>query len=561
MFLARRRNKKRYLDLSPDEIFVDASNLPSYDEQQFEGRIERPIGRQTFWGLAIFCLLAASVFGGRIFYLQVVNGFNYAERSRNNSLSFTPIFAERGNIYDRNSQELAWTDKNRVYLAEEGLGHLLGYVSYPNTKEMGTGKYDPKEYLGRSGVERTQNETLLGERGVRIVEIDARGAQLSDHIVKKPLPGKELKLSIDHRVQAKFYELIKQLAADRGFTGGGGAIMDIQTGEILALVSYPDYDPNIISAGQDAKTINQYFSDKQNIMLNRVVGGLYAPGSIFKPFVALGALAEKTVDPLKTFVSTGQISIPNPYDKTKETVFKDWKAIGVVDMRRAIAMSSDVYFYIIGGGFDGQKGLGITNIGKYTKLFGLSQRTGINLPGEEEGIIPSPAWKAENFKGDPWRLGDTYHTVIGQYGVMVTPIQILRAYAAIANEGKLIQPTVLAIKPEQAVIQASIPISADNFKIIHEGMRGVVLEGTGQALNLPNVALAAKTGTAELGVTKEKVNSWAVGFWPYESPRYAFMVVMEKGSRSNLVGGVFVIRQLLDWMSIYTPEYLKPNKM
>ncbi len=556
MFLIRRKKKRHYVDLSPDEIFVDASNLPAYNEQQFEGRIEQPINRRTFLGLAIFCLALALVFGLKIFYLQVINGADYAERSYNNSLNLTPIFAERGNIYDRTGQELAWTNQKRVYLAEEGLGHLLGYVSYPNEKEMATGQYDPKEYLGRAGVEKIKNANLLGQRGVQIIEINAKGEKLSDHIVQKSFPGQELKLSIDHRVQSKFYDLIKQLSVDRGFSGGSGVIMDVQTGEILTLVSYPDYDPNIISTGQDAQTINQYFSDKNNIMLNRAVSGLYVPGSIFKPFVALGALSEKIVDPLKNFVSTGELVVPNPYDKTQNTVFKDWKAHGLVDMRRAIAVSSNVYFYIIGGGFGDQAGLGIDQVGEYAKLFGLSLKTGIDLPSEAEGVIPSPAWKAKNFNGEPWRLGDTYHTVIGQYGVLVTPIQMARAYSAIANKGKLIQPTVIAIKPEQVVVQTSIPISAENFQIIHDGMRRVVLEGTAQGLNLPNVEIAAKTGTAELGISKEKVNSWSVGFWPYQSPRYAFVVAMEKGDRSNLVGGVFVVRQLLDWMSLNTPEYL-----
>ncbi|MFA5023271.1 MAG: hypothetical protein WC537_03325, partial [Candidatus Paceibacterota bacterium] len=233
MFSVRRKNKRRFEDLSPDEIFVDASNLPSYNEQQFEGRIEQPINRRTFLGVAIFCLIIILIFGARIFYLQVIDGSKYAERSRNNSLNFTPIFAERGNIYDRSGQQLAWTggsassssqNQGRTYLSEEGFGHLLGYVSYPNVKEMATGKYDPKEYLGRAGVEKIENDQLLGERGVRIVEVDAKGEQLSDHIVQKPLPGKELKLAIDHRVQAEFYRSIKQLAADRGFSGGSGVI-------------------------------------------------------------------------------------------------------------------------------------------------------------------------------------------------------------------------------------------------------------------------------------------------------------------------------------------------
>ncbi|MFA5001308.1 MAG: penicillin-binding transpeptidase domain-containing protein [Candidatus Paceibacterota bacterium] len=565
MFSIRRKRARHYADLSPDEIFVDASNLPAYNEQQFEGRIERPIRRQTFLGLAIFCGLLVLIFGSKIFYLQVVNGADYAERSLNNSLSFTPIFAERGDIYDRRGQELAWTGglattteglAGRVYINQLGLGHLLGYVSYPNEEEMATGQYDPKEYLGRAGVEKVENDNLLGERGVQIIEVNAKGEKLSDHIVQKPVPGKEIKLSIDTRVQTKFYDLIKQLANDKGFTGGSGVIMDVQTGEILALASYPDFDPNILSTGQDAQTISRYFSDSSHIMLNRAVSGLYTPGSIFKPFVALGALTEKTIDPRKTFVTNGELVVPNPYDKTQETVFKDWKNNGTVDLRRAIAVSSNVYFYIIGGGFGNQKGLGIDKIGQYARLFGLSQKTDINLPNEAEGVIPSPAWKAKNFKGEPWRLGDTYHTSIGQYGVSVTPIQMARAYSAIANKGKLIQPTILAIKPEQAIVQASLPISAENFQIIHEGMRGVVLEGTASALNVPYLEVAAKTGTAELGVSKEKVNSWSVGFWPYQSPRYAFVVAMEKGDRSNLVGGVFVVRQLLDWMNLNTPEYL-----
>lgn len=556
MFSVKRKSKQRFTDLTPDEIFVDASNLPAYDEQQFEGRLEKPITRQTFLGVTLFCLVVVLIFGARIFFLQVIDGSVYAERSRNNNLNLTPIFAERGNIYDRHGRELAWTDQTRVYLAAKGLGHLLGYVSYPTAEELASGKYDRKEYLGRAGIEKNRNDQLLGTRGKRIVEVNAKGEQLSDHIVQRSQPGQELKLSIDQRLQTKFYEVIEQLATDRGFAGGSGIIMDVQTGEILTLVSYPDYDSNIISAGKDAKTINRYFSDDRKIMLNRAISGLYTPGSIFKPFVALGALAEKTVNPLKTFTSTGELIVPNPYDPTKETIFKDWKAHGVVDMRRAIAVSSNVYFYIIGGGFAGQAGLGIDKIGKYARLFGLSQKTGINLPSEVDGVIPSPAWKAENFQGEPWRLGDTYHTAIGQYGVLVSPIQMARAYAAIANRGKLIQPTVLAIKPEQAVIQSSIPVSDDNFTIIHEGMRQVVLVGTAQGLNLPNVAIAAKTGTAELGIAKEKVNSWSVGFWPYDSPRFAFAIAMEKGARSNLIGSVYAMRQLFDWMTIYTPEYL-----
>lgn len=572
MFLNQRRKKRQYLDLTPDEILVDAHNLPQYDEQQFEGRLERPIERSTFWLFSIFCSVVFLIFFGRIFWLTVVKGENYAERSRNNSLDFIPIFAERGNIYDRLGTELAWTkqvfasssedvasttpSQIRAYISTLGFGHLLGYVSYPNEEEMLTGKYNSKEYVGRSGIEKMSNDLLLGERGTKIIEVDARGQQASDHIVKRATPGKEIKLSIDARVQAKFYEYLKQLAEDRGFVGGAGVIMDVKTGEILAIVSYPDYDPNVLSQGKDRATIGRYFSSPANIMLNRPVGGLYTPGSVFKPFVAIGALNENLVDPQKNFYTTGELVIPNPYNPEQKTIFKDWKNQGVVDMRKAIAVSSNVYFYIIGGGFGTQPGLGVKKIKEYAELFGLTQKTGILLPGEEGGVLPSPEWKAKTFAGEPWRLGDTYHTAMGQYGVLVTPIQMVRAYSAIANGGYLLTPNLYQVATGTSFTRTKLPLQAEDLQVIREGMKECVLTGTAKSLNLPGVSVSAKTGTAELGETKARVNSWVTGFWPSENPRFAFAVVMEKGSQSNLVGGAFAMRQLLDWMRLETPEYL-----
>jgi penicillin-binding protein 2 len=554
--------------LSPDEIFIDASNLPGHDEQQFDGHLERAISRSAFWGLALFCLIVFSVFIGRTFWLSVVEGGYYADRSKNNSLDFTTIFAERGNIYDRTGQELAWTDNGtstedvasfkRVYLDTPGLGHVVGYVSFPNAEEFETGRYHPEEFLGRAGVERYYNEELLGERGKQVVEVNVQGQQISDHIVDKAVPGRELKLSIDYRVQTKLYQFMDQIARERGFAGGAAAIMDIETGELLSLVSYPDYNPNILAKGQDSEMITRYFTDDHKYMLNRAIGGLYTPGSTFKPFVAIGALAEGIIDPLKKFVTNGQLVVPNPYDDTQKTIFRDWRDNGIVDMRRAIAVSCNVYFYIIGGGFDSQSGLGIAKIEEYARLFGLSSKTGVDLLGEEGGSIPNPEWKAANFDGEPWRLGDTYHTSIGQYGVQITPIQLVRAYAAIANNGKMLRPTILKINPSQAVVEKNISLDPSIWQVIHEGMRQTVTEGSTKSLNTPGVEVAAKSGSAELGVSKANVNSWIAGYWPYGNPRYSFVVVMERGPRDNIIGGAAVMRQLLDWMTEETPEYLSP---
>jgi penicillin-binding protein 2 len=226
-------------------------------------------------------------------------------------------------------------------------------------------------------------------------------------------------------------------------------------------------------------------------------------------------------------------------------------------MVEAIAVSCDVYFYEIGGGFENQKGLGIVNIEKYARLFGFGDKTGIDLGDEKQGIIPSPEWKIINFKGDPWRIGDTYHTAIGQYGFQVTPVEIARAVGAIANNGKLLTPHLILNDTEKEKQISVLDLKKEYFDVVHEGMRAAVTYGTAVALNVPYVQVAAKTGTAQLGVAKNKVNSWVIGFFPYENPKYAFAIMMEAGPSTNGVGASSIMRQLLDWMSINTPEYFK----
>jgi len=326
---------------------------------------------------------------------------------------------------------------------------------------------------------------------------------------------------------------------------------------MIASASYPEYDSEILSRGKDAQTIEEYLNDKRKVFMDRTLSGLYTPGSIVKPFLALGALNEGIIDPLTKILSTGSISIPNQYFPDQKTIFKDWRAHGWVDMRQALAVSSDVYFYEIGGGFEGQKGLGIANIEKYARLFGIGEKTGVDLPDETAGIIPNPEWKIKNFAGDSWRIGDTYHTAIGQYGFQVTLLQIVRAVSAIANYGKLITPHFLLDDKAQEAKVSNIDFKKEYFDVVHEGMRDSVLYGTSATLNVPYVQVASKTGTAQLGVAKNKVNSWIMGFFPYQNPKYAFVVLMEAGPSTNSTGASFIIRQLFDWMSINTPEYFK----
>lgn len=560
--LRKNKIKNANFFVEPDEIFLDSENLQNFNRQQFEGRIEKPISKKNIIFLGLSFLFCVFIFFFRIGYLQIIKGEAYFKRSENNTLEKQLIFADRGIIYDRNKVELAWNNKSdqegtfpiREYISP-GFSHLLGYVSYPMQDK--SGNYWQTELIGKDGIEKQYAEKLKGENGTKIVEMDAKKIIHSENMINIPKRGEDLTTTIDSRLQKELYSLIKNISEYNSFKGGAGMIMNIENGEILTSTSFPEYNSKILSLGKDIQTINNYLTDKRNVFMDKNISGLYTPGSIVKPFIALGALNENIISPLKQILSTGSISIPNPYFPDKETVFKDWKAHGWVDMRRALAVSSDIYFYEIGGGFQDQKGLGILNIEKYVKLFGLGEKTGVDLPDEIEGTIPSPEWKAKNFKGDAWRVGDTYHTAIGQYGFQITPIQMLRGIAGIANYGKLVTPHLILGDTEKENQITNVNFNKEYFDVIHEGMREMVTSGTGSALNVPFVHIAAKSGTAQLGVAKNRVNSWITGFFPYENPKYAFVILMESGPSSGTVSASYVMSQFLYWMSINTPEYFK----
>jgi penicillin-binding protein 2 len=553
------RNKNSFVE--PDEIFLDSTNLQNFDRQQFEGRIEKPIPKKTILFVGVLFLFLTGVFGSRLVYLQIKKGEAYFSRSQNNVLEKVLIFTDRGIIYDRNKEELAWNKREdetsiptRTYMSP-GFSHVLGYVSYPTQDK--SGNYWQGDFIGKDGLEKQYNDELKGENGAKIIETDALGKVYSENIVNSPKAGTDMMTSIDARIQKELFSLIKNLSEERSFTGGAGIIIDARNGEILTSTSFPEYNSEILSVGKDKAVISGYFSDKRKVFLDRNISGLYTPGSIVKPFFALGALAEGVIDPYKEILSTGSISVPNPYFPDQKTVFKDWRVNGWTNMMEAIAVSSDVYFYEVGGGYGDQKGLGIANIEKYAKLFGFDQKTGIDLPDEKAGNIPSPEWKVKNFKGDPWRIGDTYHTAIGQYGFQVTPVEMVRGVGAIANEGTLFTPHLIMGDKEMEKPVHVAGLTEEQYGFIHEGMRQAVTGGTAVSLNVPYVEVAAKSGTAQLGVAKNKVNSWIVGFFPYENPRYAFALMMEAGPSTNSVGASSIMRQLLDWMSVNTPEYFE----
>ncbi len=552
------KRKHKNVDLALDEVLLDTGNIPAFDVQQFEGRIERALSKRSLVYISIAFSIVGIVYAARIGYLQIVRAEEYYVRSEDNSLRMIAIPTERGIIYDRNSEPLAWTDPNkgRMYTQRVGLAHVLGYLGLPNRDDVNDlGLTDPNLRIGKSGIERQYDNLLQGEVGLKVEEVDALGRVVSEGMRKEPKDGASLTLSIDAGLQEAMYGYITAVAKERDFIGGAGVIVDVATGEILALTSYPEYPLAVISGTTTPASVNALLNDPGKPFLNRAISGVYTPGSIVKPYVALAALTEGTVSPSLSILSTGEIRVKNPYVEDTYTSFKDWKAHGWVDMRKALAVSSNVYFYEIGGGFENVKGLGIANINKYSNMFGLGRKTDIDLAGEVSGVVPGPAWKKEVF-GEEWVLGDTYHTAIGQYAFGVTPIQMARATAAIANGGKLVTPH---LTNQRKIEYSQLPVEEASFKVVREGMRLGVTDGTVRLLDFPYVEIAAKSGTAELGESRTRVNSWITGFYPYRNPKYAFAIVMERGHVGNTIGAAFVAGQTFDWMRVYRPEYLGYN--
>lgn len=544
-----------------EEVLLDASNIPDFNIGRMEGKRELPITRRNLSTVWILFIVVSAIFLYQIFDLQVVRGEEFRLIAETNKVDRAVIIAERGVVYDRNGELIVWNEKDetgeydfpiRAYTDRLGLGQVLGYVSYP--KRDNRGFFFRTDYIGRSGVESAFDELLKGQNGSRIIEVDALADVVSDFAIEAPVSGQDLYLSIDAELSEAMYNIIATSTAQAGFRSGAGAIMDVETGELLALTSYPSYDPEVMADGDDIELIESYNNDERLPFLNKVVGGAYTPGSIVKPFVAYAALEEQIISPSKVIVSTGEIVVPNPYNPSNPSIFRDWRAHGKMTMEEAIAFSSNVYFYTIGGGYGDQPGIGITKMAENYRRFGIGSTTGITLAQEQAGIVPDPQWKAEVFNDD-WRLGDTYFTSIGQFGFLTTPIQMLRAYAALANGGTLLTPHVQKGQPTEAI---DLNLNEDYLNIIHAGMRKTVNYpgGTARSLERKDVAIAAKSGTAEVGAGNAYVNSWAAGFWPYEKPKYAFIMMMDRAPRSNALGATRIMGDVVEWMSVNRPEYL-----
>ena len=523
-----------------------------------------------------------------LFFYQIINGDYYRQRAQNNYVRLIPIPAIRGSIFDRDGNLLAYdraifnisviphqiknekdslfkelseftghslislkknyrqnsknpfsavniikdVDKTtalrlkekfkdqilispvpqRYYPTDENSAHLLGYVkeaasSYEKLKKYG---YKPLERVGFLGIEQYYDAYLKGQDGGDLVEVDAGGRLVGFLGERRPKKGEDIYLTINSRIQK-----LGLAALDKN--KGVVILMDSASGEILALCSSPSFNPNSFIRGRN---VARFLNDKSSPLLNRAIQASYPLGSTFKPLIALAALDEGKIQPTKTFLCQGEI-------KVGLTKFKCWETHGLQNLYQAIVHSCNSYFYNLG------LNLGPNALSRVAKRFGLDSLTGIDLPYEKKGFVPTPAWKKKSLKQN-WFAGDTVNFSIGQGFIETTPLENMLAINVFASDGYLVKPRILkkvGDLPSGLPSRTYIRHKKETLEEVKRGLRGVVSEVDGTAVLLKNLdfEISGKTGTAQ---TSGRPHGWFIGYFPYKDSKYTICVFLENGGSS-----------------------------
>ena len=436
----------------------------------------------------------------------------------------------------------------RSYQNPYAFAHVIGYTGLVNRDDLeenpGLSTHDE---IGRAGLELFYDRYLHGKNGEEVVVRDARGNVAAKHIRSVPEAGANITTFLDAGLQEYFYERLSRALHELGRDAAVGIALDPRNGEVLSLINIPSFDPIHVE-----RSLNQ----PHQPFFNRALGGVYNPGSTIKPLVGTAALVEGVIDPTKQIFSAGYIEIPNPYHPETPSRFLDWKPHGWVDIRGALARSSDVYFYEVGGGFEGQRGLGIEALKRWWGKFNLGEVSGIDSFEERKGFLPDPAWKKET-TGEPWRIGDTYNVSIGQGDLSVTPLGLLNYITAIANGGVIYKPRIgnAVIGENGTRLTENPPGIVKDFRSeigtmvgnIQDGMRDVVRQPYGSAYMMHDLPMpvAGKTGTAQIQ-NNEKTNAFFVGYAPFDSPQIAILVLVEN-SREGSLNTLPVAKDVFSW--------------
>jgi len=420
--------------------------------------------------------------------------------------------------------------QHRLYPRDGLAAHVIGYVGEVSEAELSSpefANFHQGDVIGKDGIERQYNEQLMGVDGQRRVEVDSYGNERHVLDDKEAIPGKNLQLTIDLDLQA-----VAELTLEN--RRGAVVALDPRTGEVLAMVSRPAFDPNLFAGRIRSKDWKDLLDNPDHPLLNRAIQAQLAPGSTFKPIMALAGLETGVIDDNFHISCPGGATFYGRF-------FKCWGKHGTVGVHEGLVHSCDTFFYNVGNR------LGIDRIAQYADMVGYGHKTGIDLPHEAEGVVPSSRWKIRNFR-EKWYPGETISVSIGQGATTVTPLQMAAAIGGIAIGGMWFQPHMIA---EARLLPARRgEVNLENIRKVIDGMYGVVNEagGTGGRARLPGIEVCGKTGTAQLasndllkgtsyGLT-HKDNAWFVGFAPRENPEIVVAALFESGEHGQLAAPI-----------------------
>jgi len=412
------------------------------------------------------------------------------------------------------------TGHQRLYRHGPMTSHLLGYLGEVNEKDLQNEKaeYRPGDLIGRKGVEQTYDIELRGKDGERVVTVDSRGRLKEENQLMPATPGEELHVALDLELQQEAADFFEEKE-------GAVVAMDPATGEILVLLSAPSYNPNMFSRRLDREAWQELIENPRHPLHNRAIQATFSPGSVYKVVMALAGLSDHVVTPETTTYCPGATRIYNRR-------FRCWKrgGHGSVDMRRAIKESCDVYFYHLG------QQLGIERIAYYSRLLGLGTATGIEISGENSGLVPDPEWSRRR-RGTPWYPGETISVAIGQGPVLVTPLQMATMMAAVASGGLKVEP--LLVQPKGRVRREPLGLDARALEVVREGLWEVVNEqrGTAHASRVKGLNMYGKTGTAQVIAQETWIKSEDL---PYDQRDHAWFVSYAEGGDRQLVSAILV---------------------
>lgn len=581
-----------------DYISFESSKRKSYD---FDGKNKKT--RDLFLPLlfiALFVLLLS-----RLFFVQVVRGYYYRYLSDNNRTKTVTIHAPRGIIFDRNNTPLVFNtpgfrkitddkttflgkdealseiakgaknleiDSLRQYPYKEAFSHVIGYIGQISKEELSTTRfstYDGGDIIGKAGIEQQYEEKLRGVDGKELYEVDARGDQIRKLGQDEPIPGQNIQVTLDAKLQNAAHEATKGVER-------GAVIVTNPKGEILSLISRPSFDPNLFTLGESYKistessylTLEDILLDSQNQpLLDRSIGGVYPPGSTFKLVVAASGLENKIIDENYQIEDTGILRVGT-------FSFSNWYFTGYggkdgdVNVVKGIKRSNDIFFYKLA------EKIGVDKISETAIKFGLDKSLGIDLLGEESGTVPTPDWKKKEI-GEQWYLGDTYHYGIGQGFLLTTPLQVNAWTMGIANRGIIYKPHLLKNKKPEVI--ASNLINKTSTDLIRQGMvescapggvawpfydfkvRNPKLKADGKNIlsvdkasgsaDMRKITVACKTGTAEHGGPTTKPHAWITLFAPAYNPEIVVTVLVEESGEGSSIAGPIAKKIVENWFT------------